>query len=556
MATRTFQMHPKLLVDVIKRQAGSIQKAILEGVMNAIEADASKVNVDVTTNKVVIDDDGKGFRSMKEIEQFFETFGQPHDKSENKVWAQFRMGRGQMFAFGMNLWRTGNFEMLVDINAMVENNSNISYELNEVKKNHKGCHIEIDLYEPLSDKEVNACRRELEKFVAYVSCPVMINGVQVNCDPSTVKWDNDSTDDAYIKLSPSEFKGLAIYNLGVLVCEIDQRVVGVGGTVVSKKRLDVNFARNDIIRSDPTWKRIKEAVEKASGLEKVKNKRVLSFAEREAMITRFLDGEDINIHKMRLIIDTNGKAYSLAMTRKFNRFTLGRRNDRRCDKVMQQGIALCVDVENAELFSPRNPKDMFKVIAEAGGYCQGLSFIPYKQAVKGINNNHTLIPPSNWRLEDRLWADFIEQIIYLRGNWRDRSKNRKVVIGESDVASAWTDGCSYVAFNRRILPKFRRDKSTVDLCSVAHVADLLAHEYCHVNEGSESDHNHDEEFYKRFHDEVRQWVVAALSQARSITPKRLDYLVKKFKSKKGKNADESEQEKSVGVAACCPTCGK
>jgi len=32
---RKFQMHEKLLLDVIKRQAGTLQKAVLEGVMNS-----------------------------------------------------------------------------------------------------------------------------------------------------------------------------------------------------------------------------------------------------------------------------------------------------------------------------------------------------------------------------------------------------------------------------------------------------------------------------------------------------------------------------------------
>src|SRR6059058_5478397 len=94
---RGFRMHEKLLVDVIMRQAGSIEKAILEGVMNSIEAGATRVDVKVEPRAIEITDDGRGFRSRQEIETFFETFGQPHDASEGKRWAQFRMGRGQLF---------------------------------------------------------------------------------------------------------------------------------------------------------------------------------------------------------------------------------------------------------------------------------------------------------------------------------------------------------------------------------------------------------------------------------------------------------------------------
>ena len=45
--SRTFKMHDKLLLDVIRKQAGSIQKAVLEGVMNSIEAGATRVEVSV-----------------------------------------------------------------------------------------------------------------------------------------------------------------------------------------------------------------------------------------------------------------------------------------------------------------------------------------------------------------------------------------------------------------------------------------------------------------------------------------------------------------------------
>ena len=39
MERRKLKMHPKLLLDVIGRQAGSVHKALLEGTMNAIEAE-------------------------------------------------------------------------------------------------------------------------------------------------------------------------------------------------------------------------------------------------------------------------------------------------------------------------------------------------------------------------------------------------------------------------------------------------------------------------------------------------------------------------------------
>ena len=39
--TLQFVMHPKLLYDVILRQAGSLSKAVLEGIQNSIDAGAT-----------------------------------------------------------------------------------------------------------------------------------------------------------------------------------------------------------------------------------------------------------------------------------------------------------------------------------------------------------------------------------------------------------------------------------------------------------------------------------------------------------------------------------
>src|ERR1041385_2565716 len=80
--SRNFRMHEKLLLDVIRKQAGTIQKACLEAVMNSIEAGAGEVIVEINTSTILITDNGRGFQSRQEIEQFFETFGQPHTELE------------------------------------------------------------------------------------------------------------------------------------------------------------------------------------------------------------------------------------------------------------------------------------------------------------------------------------------------------------------------------------------------------------------------------------------------------------------------------------------
>ncbi len=93
------KMHTKLLLDVIKRQAGTLHKAVLEGVMNAIEAGATRVDINFTatpTPKLVISDNGKGIQTVGDIERFFETFGTPHRKvrfGRNSAWGAVSCSR-------------------------------------------------------------------------------------------------------------------------------------------------------------------------------------------------------------------------------------------------------------------------------------------------------------------------------------------------------------------------------------------------------------------------------------------------------------------------------
>ena len=41
---RRFGMSPNLLMDVIRRQAGTLQKGVLEAVMNAVDARATEID--------------------------------------------------------------------------------------------------------------------------------------------------------------------------------------------------------------------------------------------------------------------------------------------------------------------------------------------------------------------------------------------------------------------------------------------------------------------------------------------------------------------------------
>jgi len=97
------------MLDVIKRQAGSLLKAVLEGVMNAIDAGATKCEIPTSSTKVIIRDNGCGFQTAEQVKEWFGKWGAVHVATEAKQFGQFRMGRGQMFAYGRNVWHSNQF---------------------------------------------------------------------------------------------------------------------------------------------------------------------------------------------------------------------------------------------------------------------------------------------------------------------------------------------------------------------------------------------------------------------------------------------------------------
>ena len=179
-----FKQDPNLLRSTILRQAGTLWKAILEGVMNSVDARATKCDITITNEKVTIIDDGRGFQSEEELEQHFQTFGTPHSEDDDAIYGEFRMGRGQMMAFGANRWTTNSYVMLVDIK---DDSKGMSYELEVAPEPFDGCRVEIDLYDELYTNVLEDTISGIEKYVRYVNIPVTVNGKVVSKDPAEFK---------------------------------------------------------------------------------------------------------------------------------------------------------------------------------------------------------------------------------------------------------------------------------------------------------------------------------------------------------------------------------
>jgi len=527
---RRFGMHANLLYDVITKQAGTLQKAILEGVMNGVDAGASRIDVTLDMETLTIVDDGKGFVGRREIEDFFETFGTPHQEGDS-TYGRFRMGRGQLMAFGANTWRTNQFRMDVDIKA-----HGLDYDLQGVddvegandqepqsamsfdapaQERVKGCAIEVRLYRKLLPSEKDEVEREIKAWVSWVDVPVRLNGVLISEDPAKAKWTVE-TDDAYFKLATTRTT-MSVYNLGVLVMKVDASRYGVGGTVVSKHRLDVNFARNDVQNDCEVFKRIKAELRKHSDRETT-TKRKLTDAQRTHVAHRIV-ACDIGwkeASEASIFTDVDGKSYNLENFRsklyRSEEMLAAARGDRTAVKIQNQGMAIALATETLERFGVKDVTGLIKVIV---AFCRSFAGDPtaswtakylgeaFEKVVPKtlddyrhlVDETYETIDPKTLTASRRLLMRAAEKGGYVIS--RELGKDfRRMLPGRSQVAHAWTDGVKAIWIETERLPLL-----SMGYQGCTRFAALILHEYMHDGPDTET-HEHDSEFYENFHDTV------------------------------------------------------
>ena len=515
--TRCFTMHPKLLLDVVSRQAGTLSKAILEAVMNSIDAGATRCDITLKAGRVTVVDDGKGFRSRDEIEQFFEVFGQPHEASEGKRYGTFRMGRGQCFSFGRNLWRTGTFKMDVDIKER-----GLEYELLTHETAQPGCHIDIELYETLRPTAVIDMTRDFERLVRYAPIPVVLNGKALATPASSAKWPLE-TDEAFMKIDVGGVTGLKVYNLGIHVADLSSHTWGCSGTIVSKVQLKVNFARNDIMDDDPVWRKIAAVVRKQ--VDGGSGKKRLSGSERSVLLRRILSQElDWRDYRdTKFFTDCTGRGWSIRQlqrtrdafgTEEYNGtgcYSFAPRNSFDGDRIMQHKLGFVMDEEMLDIAGVTEPAKFFEQVLP--GYAAHLSswdnggilrhtYRPLATlAVALKNDSYVLVPAKAWTRREQMVLPNLDKFAYaivhrLEGLGVE-TKKRRLVVGESESAEGWTDGEDYIALSRAVLARVRPNTA-----GFIEIAALLLHEHCHVSRDI-GEHVHEPEFYRLYHDASR-----------------------------------------------------
>lgn len=502
-----FEMAPELLMNVIQQQAGTIGKAIYEGVMNAVDAKAAECRISLTEDVLIIQDNGGGMRDKDEILTRWKFFGQPQsqDEKDRKSFGRYRMGRGQLFSFGKNTWRTGRFQLVTDIKHWAK-----KFELTEGLKLAEGCQIAINLYDKLSMIEQSDVAREVKKLVKWVSVnhniKVFFNDKEISKHPAEQTkgfWDYE-TDKLWLRVTEGQ-TGLDVYHMGGFIKTFSNWEFGVSGELVSKVPMDVNFARNDIMVSKcPVWKEAKQFANQAAGKE-IKKRATLDDAARQRIANQILASEiSFKEYKdARIFTDVCGRHWSLKQLRysgyKFReKCSSAPSGSRAGDKIHQAKIAFVFSDATLTRFNVESVDELLEAFREwdieAGSHSYKFEAVPFAELEKGFDTNHELIPADDWGLDEKVVVQLCDRL----GHWFSNALEvapRRIVVGLSGSADGWTDGATYIALNRSWLEKLEPGM----VQDMVEIGSLLLHEYCH-DESDLASHTHSLEFYQRYHD--------------------------------------------------------
>ena len=527
------KLHRRMIRLTIERQAGELSDAICEGIMNSIDAGCTELEVEITPSQVRIVDNGAGMDEQT-IRNRFATLGQPPEEDQTKTYGEFCVGRGQMFAFGVNTWRTRDNVIIVDIRDSDEDQPAFLLEHSKVKVN--GTVVEIELYEPLKSLDLFDLVDELRRDLKYLPIAVKINDEVVGGDLDKRTWDQ-VTDTAYYKFDSNSYSGIELYNYGLAVGT--QRLPDMVGKVIaiSKKAMRLNVARNQPLSDCEVWQKIKKEVprkpkgDKPPELTKCDVLRGYAYRLMRGDIPR----EDLALlWHASTVTAVNGKKFSLKDIEMKFRYVVqigdSAADAAFGDAVMQRLPQVlvakrqdgwnCIASGTTQIISAIGKVHSALYSHTFASELKPQSLEYYR---KTLNMTKKVVDRKQWNIHEKRWMELISTMqcavrksaYFSKLTDRVRWLYRNLFVGDSEgTAQAWTDGQTTITFDRAFLKS-----QTMTLLGIGNVASVLIHELTH-DSSTEDTHLHTPEFYNSFHELVLACHGAAVNAgyARLLSP--------------------------------------
>jgi len=371
MPTRKFEATEGLLHDVMRKQSGVIEKAYLEALMNSVDANATEFHIEINEDTTSISDNGDSM-TKPEVERYFEQFGLKDSDIQDKEFGKFRMGRGQIFNFGINVWRAKENYMVVDLDndetevtlqhctdtddtSIVEHDSGwytldiegLSYALLNAEEYNDGLEIEIEHYNKLDS--VSETVKEFKELAEYVSwfhdIDIVVNSDDVRNEPDIL----EETELAYYtKPGDSVWSNARVYNKGAFVDTFNLGPTDI--SVISKADLDVTLDRTDILDSDPYWSSIKDEYN-AVTVSYLTGKNSVSTTESNWLLEKASSSDRVMkaIQDIPMLKDVNGDKRTLTEVSD-RQVGFASQDDKVAQDAMSRGDAVMIDDKHESEF--------------------------------------------------------------------------------------------------------------------------------------------------------------------------------------------------------------
>jgi len=514
--TLEFDVDKSIIVHLIKSQAGTLGKGVLECVMNAVDAgsEAVHIDLDLATQTLVIRDTGHGFRSRDEVETCFKRFGFDHSNHQREF-GKFGLGRGQIWNWCAATYRSNTFAFDVDIRAR-----GLKWDLTSNLPPVQGTTITASFYEPLKAVDQLQLVSELERLCKFSTVPVFVNGRQISKEPAGEKWSIE-TDDAYVRITEGNY--LHVYNQGVHVCDIWAGSSGLAGTLVTKRgrNLMLNMARNDILRAEcPIWKRLaKLCQDEANRLHGRSKTKRYTDSDRAYLAQQTIDPSFAKNFEKPLFTLADGRHRTLRQIMdpcvygERIPMTVAERGNGMAEKMLRDRTTLVLAQTTLERFGVSTVTDLITVLSsrlsQAGAEHHGMG-VRLQERTKVVEDikecpgfrqlQAQKIPHNELTKQQAVFLRCAAEARYavhaaLYAFDGRKPAYRDIILGRSDSSLAYTDGASYIA----IVDTAAEAAMKQGLAGFLKVVHLLVHEMLHDDDDTGS-HAHDLEFMSAFHD--------------------------------------------------------
>lgn len=505
-----FELDEHLIDHLIRDQSSTVERALLELVMNSIDAGASTVTLDINDKGFVLIDNGTGFVSREYIKAFFARFGTQHQAGD-AVYGRYRIGRAQIMGHASTEWRSRSFLMVIDPRS-----DNRGFALHDGLDDVGGCTINGRwLSETPHDPEEIA--QGLIRSLAFPPATVVVNGHSI-ASASSMVW---SHEDEFAYYLGDQYKPLRVYNQGIFVREFPSRQFHVGGSVVSKKALALNMSRNEIRFDCPVWRGIIAGLSVLADKVNLDSSAIGTDAYRAYMMSRILAGDgDIDAPVVTMIpkrvVSVRDWVSSLHHVRQisfseYGETTLAEKLQR-CNQVriMHHDFTNLVDQAFGQRFSNQSKVHRQLIFLRqlhdslSASHPELTPILAYIQLVplNELENTEDQGKEIPWDSLDAQTQNALtcltdsigKAFFYLFHNGTiDR---RNIHLGRSKHADAWTDGHLNIWLSHTTFKKWLKSGEA----GLHTMIMVILHEYCHLEDSMNA--GHDDDFYVRFHELV------------------------------------------------------